>query len=118
MTPGMTPGMTGETIAVIRSGEPVGTDRYGNPIPGPTTGHQVHGCAIEPVGSQEPVEVGRQAIHTRLTVYAPAGADVQAGDQLDVRGRRYDVDGNPGLWRNPYTGRRAGIEIHCVQVRG
>lgn len=109
--------MTGETITVVRPATT--TDRYGNAISDWTsaTRTDIDGCAVAPRSSSED-NIGRQAVIVGLTVYAPAGADIRPTDRLEVRGDDYEVDGDVGDWRNPFTGSRPGLEVPVKRVAG
>ena len=78
----------------------------------------IPGCAIDPGGSTEPSEVGRESVVTKPTVYAPFGADVLPGDRVVVRGRTWQVDGDPAEWRSPFTGWEPGTVIKLMAVEG
>lgn len=110
----------GETVTRLR-GTPV-TDPYSaevtdldwaNPDALP-----IPGCGFAPSGSTEPLEQGRSAVITTPTVYAPAGADVLAHDRLIVRGRTWQVKGDPADWRHPMTGWTPGLVIQLEEVAG
>lgn len=109
--------MQGETVTVWARTQ-TGTDRYGKPVYGWPVGTEVAGAAIAPRSSEEPTEVGRQAVITGLTVYLPTGTTVTAYDRLTIRGAVYEVTGEPGDWRNPYSGRRPGVELAVTRVAG
>lgn len=78
----------------------------------------ISGCAFDPGSSIEPLEIGRDAVVTRPTVYAPSGADVLAGDRIVIRGRTWQVDGEPADYRSPFSGWAAGLAIHVKAVSG
>lgn len=78
----------------------------------------IDGCGFNPGTSSEPVQDARNAVITRPEVYAPSDADVLAGDRLVVRGLTYEVDGNPGDYRSPFTGWRPGLVIALKGVEG
>lgn len=78
----------------------------------------IEDCAFNPGSSSDVAADGRSPVTTNPTVYAPAGADVKAGDRLVVRGVAYDVDGNPAEWRNPFTGWEAGLAVTLELVEG
>lgn len=78
----------------------------------------ITGCAFDPGGSLEPTEQGRTAVITQPTLYAPPNSDVLAGDRLVVRGRTWDVDGDPADWRSPFTGWEPGMAIKLKAVEG
>jgi head-tail adaptor len=52
----------------------------------------------EPRPSQEPVQDARNAVTSGFTLYLPEDADVTARDRMRVRGRVYDVLGDPAGW--------------------
>lgn len=76
------------------------------------------GCGFDPGDSTEPLEAGRDAVLAKPTVYAPSGADVTALDRLIVRGRTWQVDGDPADYRNPLTGWEPGLVIKLKAVSG
>lgn len=84
----------------------------------PPSSLAIEGCAFNPGGSTEPTQEGRNAVITRPEVYAPADADVLAGDRLVVRGLTYDVEGDPADWRSPFTGWQPGLVIALERVSG
>ena len=36
-----------------------------------------------------------------LTLYAPAGSDIKAGDRIEYGGKTYTIDGDPREWKSP-----------------
>lgn len=106
----------GETV-VIKRQEQTGVDRYGNPVFS-WTETPVPGCAIAPGTSLEPAQVDRSEVITGWLVYFPPLTDVRASDRLVARGRELEVDGEPGDWRNPYTGRAHGVVAATKEVTG
>lgn len=105
----------GETVVLLRQTQS-GRDSHGNPV-WSTIEHPVEGCAVWPTGSTEQVQ-GQDQTSERLTVLAPYGTDVNAIDQVRVRGLVYEVEGLPSSWRSPLTGTRAGVEVRLERVRG
>lgn len=79
---------------------------------------EIPGCGFNPGQSSEPVQDARNAVITKPEVYAPPGSDVLAGDRLVVRGKTYEVDGDPADWRNPFTGWAPGLVIPLKVVEG
>jgi len=108
--------MFGETVTVRRrvQGE---DDRFGNPT-WTWADDQVDGVAVAPRSSAEPAQVGRLAVITGLSVYLPTDTTIGPHDRLVVRGIEYEVEGEPGDWRSPYSGRRPGIEVAVRRVEG
>jgi hypothetical protein len=78
---------------------------------------QVQALAFAPGASVE-VTQGRDTITTQPTVYLPAGTAVDGTSAVTARGTRYEVDGMPRDWRNPFTGHQPGIEIRLTSVTG
>jgi hypothetical protein len=78
----------------------------------------IEGCGFNPGASNEPNQDARTAIVSQPTVYAPAGADILAGDRLVVRGVTYEVDGHPADWRSPLTGWTPGLTVTLKSVEG
>lgn len=78
----------------------------------------IEGCAFDPGTSSEPLEQARDAVLTKPTVYAPADADVLATDRLVVRGRTWQVDGDPADYRSPFDGWTPGLVVHLKAMEG
>lgn len=108
----------GFTLTVHRAG---GTDRFGNPLPG--TSHTIDGCAVSPSGSTELVN-GQATVTAEDRVYAPYDADVTAQDEIEIpagqpiAAGRYQIDGEPQRWRNPFTGLDAGTVVRLTRTEG
>lgn len=83
-----------ETVVIVR---PPGKDRFGDPLPGDPLLIPVPGCMFAPGPSAENLN-GANQVTADGTVYAPAGTDARANDQVLVRGDLYEVDGKPRDW--------------------
>ncbi|MFE4857381.1 hypothetical protein [Streptomyces sp. NPDC056670] len=108
----------GETVTVVRPGPPT-RDAYGNFIPGPPTEITVPGCGIAPrdstgAGGDEFAQ-GRDTVIAGLTLYAPSGTDIRATDRVRVAGVLYEVDGQVGAFRSPFTG-SAGPVVAALRL--
>ena len=66
----------------------------------------------EPRPSGEPVQDARNAIVSGFTLYLPEGSDVTSRDRVRVRGRVYNVLGEPAVW----TG--AGVVVQTEAQEG
>jgi hypothetical protein len=113
--------LNGETVTRLRFANPDG-DRYGNPtrpddaVPAETP---LAGAVFDPGGSAEPVEAGRTAVITQPTLYfLRQWPDIVPTDQLRVRGRVYDVTGDPGDWRSAYGSALGGLVVPLKRADG
>lgn len=55
---------------------------------------------------------------TTPSIYLPSTASVSARDRITVRGKRFEVDGEPLDFRNPYGGEMNGKSISLKAVDG
>lgn len=109
----------GETVTRQRA--QTHTDRYGATVRDwslPPTEATLTDCAFNPGQSSEPVQDARNSVITQPEVYAPSGSDILPGDRLVVRGKTYDVDGQPADWRSPFTGWTPGLVVALKIVEG
>lgn len=53
-----------------------------------------------------------------LTCLMPVDTDVQASDQVEIRGVLYDVNGLPSKWQSPSTGHRSCVEVQLKGAKG
>ncbi len=109
--------MIGETVTILRPGTPT-TDRHGNLIPGADVRFDVAGCAVAPRLQGDAEGDGRQGVIIGATVYFPEGTDVRSTDRLEVRGEEHTIEGDPGIWRSPYTEAERGVEVATRRVEG
>jgi hypothetical protein len=93
------------------SGEATSID-WTAPNTAPLTG------AFDPGSSTVQFEVGRDPVVTQPSFITDFGADVRAGDRLTIRGRTWDVDGDPAEYRSPFSGWEAGMVVKLKAVRG
>lgn len=104
------------TITVERTADDPVT---GDPDPESTTTHTVDGCALAPRTSTEEQELGTQVV-VGLTLFAPFGADIVSADivWLPDDPEPWEVDGERGDWRSPFTDWHAGAQIALARHRG
>lgn len=93
-------------------------DAHGNPTTSWAAPVTVEGCAFDPGGSVESVEPGRNAVVTNPRVFVPAGTVVGSRDRVTVRGLVFVVDGDPAVWRSPFTGWAPGVVVNLERVGG
>jgi hypothetical protein len=109
---------SGETVYVLRPGTPT-TDRNGDPIAGPDVEVEIEGCGVAPRPSGDTSDPGRLGVIIGYTVYIPDRVGLVANtDRLRIRSKQYVIEGEPGEWIDPHTGRVAGTEIAVRRVEG
>jgi len=112
----------GETVVLV-SRRVAGRDAYGNDVY-EDTHVEVSGCAVWPgfaiQGADTSMEATglRQTTVTGLTVFMPADVVVRSTDRVMLRGRTWEVDAEPAVWRSPFTGRVPGQQIVLKEVLG
>lgn len=109
------------TIEVQRYSESTVRDAHGNSVAS-WTSTAVGVYAIAPKQSVEPDELGRRAVVTGLTVYAPLGTDVRPHDRVVLpHGVTYEVVGEIAVWDNnphvPVT-RNSGVQFDLERSTG
>lgn len=101
--------MIGETVTVHHPAT-WATGSYGERTVATWDDEDVERCAVAPGETMENLD--RQAtLAVEWTVYCPAGTTVEAEAQMTVRGVRYEVDGEPADWTNPYSGEAKGVVV-------
>jgi hypothetical protein len=93
-----------------------GQDTYGNDLY-TDADELVDVIAFAPGASVE-VTQGRDTITTQPAVYLPTGTIIDGLSAVTADGVRYDVDGNPNVWRSPFSGWAPGIEVRLKAVTG
>ena len=127
------------TVTILRGG---GYDPdTGNRLP-PDEEIEVPGCWWAPrtqgagPSSGSIDQRGRQGVIEGLTLYAPYGAPIRHDDQIRLpigapldgphygttaygdEGEVWEVDGDPGPWKNPMSGRAHGMEVAIRRAAG
>lgn len=97
---------------------PGGFDEYGDPIEGTQDSIILDGAFTAPRESPEIDGRGRNGVIVGLTLFAPYGADLRYTDQVEVDGELYDIEGEPGRWRNPLTSWEAGTQVALTRAQG
>lgn len=73
-------------------------------------------CSVQDRGVAE--DYGRaENVTSNKILYAPLGADVQAGDRITHDGKRYEVVGEPAKWISP-TRRRSSLQAGLIKWKG
>lgn len=76
----------------------------------------VSGCSVQTNATAMDLD-GRTQTELSGVVYAPPGADIQAGDRITYGGATYAVVGEPMAWRSP-TGRVSNLQVRITDWRG
>lgn len=105
----------GET-AVLHQHNGSTRDGDGNDIPS-FTDIPVDKGAFDPGGSTELVQ-GQDIVSAQPRWFPPAGVVVAPVDQVTIRGVRYEVDGQPADFLNPFTGWHPGMVVNLKAVSG
>lgn len=92
-------------------------DKYGDPT-GSDAEVELEGCAVAPRVSGDVDDRGRQGVVVGLSLYAPHGTDLLHTDRVKVDGVVYEIDGEPGAWKSPFSGWEAGIEVALKRAAG
>ena len=110
----MLPSFCTETATVIRPGT---RTLRGAPVPDWSVAaeHEVAGCLLQQTSSSTDRD-GRHALAVDAVLYAPAGADIAAGDRVRIRGEG-SVEGEPDAVRSP-TGAVDHTEAVLKRWRG
>lgn len=105
----------GEPVTVINR-VAAGEDSEGNETWSETTTTYPR-CAFDPAIGFESTS-NQDQVSTQPQVYLPYTAVVDSYSVLLVRGDRYEVDGVPAKWANPFTGTAFGIQVPLKRVSG
>ena len=71
---------------------------------------------VAPGQSSEPRNGTTTRTIAEMTIYADVIPDPR--DEFTIRGKRYEVEVDTEMWRNPLTGSAFGTEIALRKVRG
>lgn len=71
-----------------------------------------------PVSSADINDRGRSGVTVDGTLFLHYGADLIHTDQVEIDGVLYDVVGELGQWKNPFTGWNAGSEVALKRAAG
>lgn len=109
--------MAAPTIVRVRSA-PGGVDQYGDPTAGASTEVVLPDAFLAPRTSEELTANGRAGVIVGWTLFAPYDTDLVFTDQVKVDGVLYQIEGEPGRWRNPFTGWEPGLQAALTRVEG
>ena len=105
----------GETVT-LHGRTVTGRDSDGNDVytDAPTT---LHGVPVWPRSAVELVQ-GQDTLITGLSALLPAGTSVAGVDKVTVYGKDYDIDGEPGVYRSPFTNLQPGVLVNLTRATG
>lgn len=95
-----------------------GTDEYGDPIAGEPTRTTLTNVFTAPRVSNDITERGRNGVIVGLSLFGDYGTDLLYTDQIEVDGVLYDIEGEPGQWKHPWTRWEAGFEVALIRAAG
>lgn len=104
-----------ETFTIL-SRQMVGQDPDNNDIYGDVE-IETRG-AFSPKGSVVSRQGQFQVIDQDTAYLAPGEPVPDINDRIRVRGKVYDIDSEPAVWRNPYTGSEPGASLQLRAVTG
>lgn len=105
----------GETVTILRMAPPV-FPTLGNKTT-PAVASTIDGCAFWPTTTAELI-FGQDTVTWDASALLPPDTDIEATDQVQVRGQLYDVVGQPQFWRNNFTGREPGYLVQLKAASG
>ena len=73
-------------------------------------------CSVQPASTSLSQDGRVLGVQDGLTVYAPAGVDIQAGDRIRYAGNIYTINGDPLIW--PGAVRLDHIQLNLQRWRG
>ncbi|WP_018024088.1 hypothetical protein [Corynebacterium ulceribovis] len=107
--------------SIIIHGKAAGVDDDGNPLPG-AADRTVAVKTVQPLAMSEMSDEDKQGTIDVLRVWAPAGTQVEDGDDVTVRGERYQVRLTAWDWsknrRPALRSHRPSMVFDCVRGEG
>lgn len=105
----------GETV-VLKTRSITGQDADGNDVYGTTT-TTLEGVPVWPRNSSELVQ-GQDTLIVGLSALLPPGTNPAAIDAVTVYGQDYEIDGEPGRYRSPFTNTDPGVLVNLTRIAG
>lgn len=86
-------------------------DEYGDAVT-ESTQFEWGPCAVAPRYATESTDPRTAPVVVGKTVYGPTPpTPLDSDDVLLIDGLAYEIDGEPGKWRSPFTGWEPGVEV-------
>lgn len=76
----------------------------------------INDCCVVPASTSLSEDGRVQGVTDGLTVYAPADADIRAGDRIQYGDGIYTINGDPLVW--PGVARLSHIQLNLKRWRG
>lgn len=93
-------------------------DDYGDPQRTTESRLELADAFVAPRESQGLDRDGRSGVIVGLTLFAPYATDLVYTDRVDVDGVVYEIDGEPGNWKQPWTRWEAGMTVALTRGEG
>ena len=77
----------------------------------------IGGCPVQPASTSLTQDGRIEGLLEGMTLYAPATADIKAGDHIICKGNEYAINGEVKDWPSP-TGQLAHLVINLVRWSG
>ena len=77
----------------------------------------IGGCHVQPASTSLTQDGRIEGLFEGMTLYAPATADIKAGDHIIYNGNEYAINGEVKDWPSP-TGQLAHLVINLVRWSG
>lgn len=107
-----------DLVTIVRAVKAVG---YGNAITldwGPAASRATVEANVQPAGTSEATDGGRDRVTRRIRVFLHAGTDVVATDRIEWGGAAWEVDGEPERWPDPTGGGEHHVELTATRIVG
>lgn len=72
--------------------------------------------AAWPTIESETLEPGRDRVTGQWTLAMPFNIDIKSGDRVIFHGETWNVEGEPIVWRSPFTGWAPGQSVQIVRM--
>ena len=77
----------------------------------------INGCSMQPAATDLTQDKRVLGVLDGYTCYAPADADIKAGDRIVFEGNTYSIDGEPRIWTSA-TGRISNMLLNLQRWDG
>ena len=78
---------------------------------------EIGGCSMQPAGNTLSQDGRVLGVFDGYTCYAPANADIQAGDRIEFEGQTFEINGEPNRWTSA-TGNLNNMLLNLVRWSG